>query len=685
MNETRKVINEAQKIVAPYWPLTAFIAYNHLWNYRNKDFFKLSSELPITYLPSFTEPEPHINHSPVLYAEQVAEYKFMRLEDYICEKLYRILSRYFTHQTDISLIQLWASIETKHAKTIKGFDNISKNIDDLCNKLSIPDSIQRAYFEKIYSKIYGWSSFSKWLVENPENPWIKKQSILDEIILIWLFYEANAMSHCDQKPKYITPKNPIDHKLKKTLQEDQESRYFQPLVESIKTQTATKTNPVDAQFVFCIDTRSEGLRRHLESSGHYETFGCAGFFGVIFELIQNNHIKYQSPALLKPEKKVLQENKKTNIFRDTYKAFIKLTTHVRKQTVASLAFFEILGTWYFLYMVFKTLNNKFTKPKNIITHEKYSTPFSDNEKIETAAGFLTSIDLTKNFTPAVIICGHQTNTTNNPFNASLNCGACGGNAGVANATVISQILNEPTVREKLAAEKNIVIPESTIFYPAVHHTVHDRITFLQENPPKQIIDACLKACENLRDEKISDYPFLNNLAFNESNWAELIPELGLINNASFIIGPRTLTQNINLKRRAFLHSYNPETDENAAVLSDIFAGPCIVAHWINMQYMLSSTNPTLFGAGNKAVHNVLPKIGVMEGNLSDLKIGLPLQSTHFRDELLHEPLRLTYLVYASKKQITTALDKNPDFKLLVENHWVNLIQLDRNETNHSKH
>ncbi len=64
---------------------------------------------------------------------------------------------------------------------------------------------------------------------------------------------------------------------------------------------ATITRP-DAQLVFCIDVRSEGLRRHLEVAGHDETIGFAGFFGVPMRVRQAgwDHAEARCPVLVAP-------------------------------------------------------------------------------------------------------------------------------------------------------------------------------------------------------------------------------------------------------------------------------------------------------------------------------------------------------------------------------------------------
>lgn len=61
-----------------------------------------------------------------------------------------------------------------------------------------------------------------------------------------------------------------------------------------------------AQMVFCIDVRSERIRRHLEASSHaIETFGFAGFFGLPIEFVGLGETEGSSqvPVLLAPSSK----------------------------------------------------------------------------------------------------------------------------------------------------------------------------------------------------------------------------------------------------------------------------------------------------------------------------------------------------------------------------------------------
>lgn len=79
----------------------------------------------------------------------------------------------------------------------------------------------------------------------------------------------------------------------------------------------------------------------------------------------------------------------------------------------------------------------------------------------------------------------------------------------------------------------------------------------------------------------------------------------------------------------FLHDYDPEQDKSGEILAALLAAPMIVANWINMQYFGSVTMRDVYGGGNKLLHSVVGgNVGVIEGNGTDLRIGLPLQSVH---------------------------------------------------------
>jgi hypothetical protein len=69
----------------------------------------------------------------------------------------------------------------------------------------------------------------------------------------------------------------------------------------------------------------------------------------------------------------------------------------------------------------------------------------------------------------------------------------------------------------------------------------------------------------------------------------------------------------------------------------------------------------------------------MQGNVSDLKIGLPLQSVSNGTELVHEPMRLLVVIEAPKDRVASIIKKHESVKKLVVNEWIRLVVLDPEE------
>lgn len=160
------------------------------------------------------------------------------------------------------------------------------------------------------------------------------------------------------------------------------------------------------------------------------------------------------------------------------------------------------------------------------------------------------------------------------------------------------------------------------------------------------------------------------------DWSEIRPELGLAGCRAFIAAQRSRTTGRSLEGQAFLHDYAWQQDEGFKILELILTAPVIVASWISLQYLGSVVAPSLFGAGNKLLHNVVGGIGVVEGNGGNLRAGPPLQSVHDGSEFIHEPLRLTVAIEAPKEAITDILRRPPRVRTLFDNGWLSLFALD---------
>ena len=113
-----------------------------------------------------------------------------------------------------------------------------------------------------------------------------------------------------------------------------------------------------------------------------------------------------------------------------------------------------------------------------------------------------------------------------------------------------------------------------------------------------------------------------------------------------------------------------------SVLSLILSAPMVVASWINLQYFASTVDNAVFGSGDKMLHNRVGNLGVVAGNGSDLRSGLPLQSVQAADGTpFHEPIRLQVFVEAPVSRIEAVLQSQPAVRDLVENGWVRLFAL----------
>jgi uncharacterized protein YbcC (UPF0753/DUF2309 family) len=160
------------------------------------------------------------------------------------------------------------------------------------------------------------------------------------------------------------------------------------------------------------------------------------------------------------------------------------------------------------------------------------------------------------------------------------------------------------------------------------------------------------------------------------DWAETRPEWGLSGNSLMVIGRRALTHTVNLRGRAFLHSYDPRQDACGKLLETIMTATLVVAQWINMEHYFSTVDNEVYGSGSKVYHNVVGRIGVMTGVWSDLRIGLPAQTVLNGRTPYHDPMRLLTVIEAPRDRIGAIIDRHSLLQQLFHQGWVGLVALD---------
>ena len=560
-----------------------------------------------------------------------------------------------------------------------------------------------------------------------------------------------------------------------------EDTYIHTFIDEMKLTDELQTKRPLASATLCLDVRSETMRRSIESSGNYTTYGAGGFLGfpIAFVEYDKSHEQLLCPAIIKPGNIVFElavesdddyKSKKT-INKTTKKIISDLknnpyTPYIMVESIGWIFGINLFGKTFAPQKTEKFFSNfKAQKPKTRYTLDKLSEEeiemylnklhiqvisgalvnnnsnsysqeeiqkirdhlilgenislkisselldalkndynisiedyefqkqklqrvgFTLEEKVEYLYKFLTMIGQVDNFAEFVILSGHSSVSDNNPFESALDCGACGGSSSLPNNRALCMIANSLDVRKELE-KKGITIPEDVKFMPSMHVTSTDEMKFYDTDILSQeemqrflvVMKDFKKATELSRKERIEQLPYThtqNDIVIKSMDWSETRPEWGLAGNMGVFAGPRASIKHMPFRNRLFMHSYDAKLDnENADILTRIFDGPLVVGEWINLEHYFSAVDNAIYGAGSKVYHNVVSKIGVFNGNYSDLKIGLPTQSVLLEGKAYHEPVRLLTYMEAPLELVGKAVE-NSDAQEFILNEWIRPVVVDK--------
>ncbi|MFO7808799.1 DUF2309 domain-containing protein [Guyparkeria sp.] len=553
-----------------------------------------------------------------------------------------------------------------------------------------------------------------------------------------------------------------------------------------------------AQLLFCIDVRSERIRRQLETIGDYQTYGIAGFFGVpvSFIALGKGSEDHLCPVVVTPKNLVLEVTTGAErLDTDLYSSAEHLLHDLKHSVLSPYFTVEAIGLLFGFDMIGKTIapsaynrwRNKIESDKpstrlmvdkltreqadsvvralqrviivkaihhefgieresitdsmirelresamgNLVGQTSFARDFALSESAESkfiktlqddfrinrsyaqmqlerlgrigfsldeqtffVAQALRSIGLTEQFSRFIILTGHGSQSDNNPYESALDCGACGGSHGLVSARVLAHMGNKPEVRRRLRDE-GLDIPDDAWFLPAFHNTTSDEIKLhdLDLLPASHLVylerlrnglRASMRrtATERLQTLEPDGVPELDAVKAtrkaqrNTVDWTQVRPEWGLARNAGFIIGRRHMTEATDLEGRTFLQSYDYRVDPKGRLLESILTGPLVVGQWINMEHYFSAVDNEHYGSGSKAYHNVACRLGVVTGNLSDLRTGLPSQTVLYDGLPYHDPIRLLTVIEAPFEHARAAIDGVSGVKSLVQNGWVLAVIID---------
>lgn len=610
-----------------------------------------------------------------------------------------------------------------HSKRVKELlFKKNKNITDLL-KILVGDE---RYFEQyLFDQQFahpGWSGMVNVIEKNPQTLFAKKHITFYDFVYLELLLEIDALDGIygvekwpsiatltNEEPSDLFKAEPItkEWEVKRWWQEAFEFNFYDQVLCGIKgkpNETEKKQRDTPSfQAFFCIDDREESIRRQIELvDPTCETFGTPAHFNLpIFYRPAGGKFNTQvCPGPINPEHIIVDDRNSEKNKRDLH---FHQTTH---GLFGGWIIAQTLGFWSAMKLfvnIFKptispahssSFEHMSHKSNLIIENVKGDTldglkiGFTQAEMCEIVKKELKKSGIVNGFAPLVYFFGHGGSSTNNPYYAGYNCGACSGRPSSLNARVFAAMANKPEIRAYLNSN-GFTISDETQFIGGLHDTTRDEFVFY---------DTHLLTAHNAALHKVNLVALNAGLANNAKERArqfisiplnqttakihaavkkrsvslfEPRPELNHSNNCLCIVGSRSMTRNLFLDQRSFLNSYNWKIDPTGDLLVPILNAATPVCGGINLEYYFSRVDNENFGAGSKLPHNVVGLFGVANGIEGDLRTGLPIQMVE-----VHDPLRLMMIVEQKPSVVMDVINRNPNTKQWYENGWVNLSIID---------
>lgn len=550
--------------------------------------------------------------------------------------------------------------------------------------------------------------------KKPEAVYVNRPISLFELIYLELLMELEALEESVNKnfrPLAIG----VDFEPEDIFREVESNEYWEVLelwhrsfelmfhdqvLAGIKYSKKGELKDIKTQAFFCIDDREESIRRNIELLyPECQTFGTPAHFNILAKFKPEN-AKFATqicPAPVSPKHLIKEIDRKTAFQTDI---------HFNNHTHGFLVGFIVsttVGFWSSLKLILNIFNPKesvgqYNAPndhmdynstliyenKNEEQEDHLIVGFTSSEMIQMVKEELSNTGLTKNFASLVYFFGHGGSSTNNPYFAGYNCGACAGRPSTVNARLFAKMANRKDVREALEKE-GIIIPKKTHFIGGYHDTTQDTFVYFNE----EFIPEALVAEHSINKQKFEGALDMNAkerarqfLLIDTKKTPQKVhkvvkkralslfeprPEYNHSNNALFIVGHRNLTKNLFLDQRAFLNSYDYTADLDGKLLTNILNAGTGVCGGINLEYFFSTVDNEKLGAGSKLPQNVMGLYSIANGVKGDLRPGLPYQMID-----VHDPIRILTVVEQKPETVMSVLKANPNTFEWYDKDWMKL-------------